>query len=73
MPNLSDISTAKKTKPFVDTDELRITTQTNSQNKILSFTVWKKKKGIKKVFKVDAKWNILKAWQGVEEFCKEIK
>lgn len=73
MPNLSDISTAKKFKPFVDTDELRITTQTNAQNKILSFTVLKKKKNVEKVFTVDSKFNILKAWQGVEEFCKEIK
>lgn len=73
MPNLSAVSTAKKFKPFVDTDELRVTTQTSAQNKILSFTVLKKKKNVEKVFKVDAKWNILKAWQGVEEFCKEIK
>lgn len=73
MPKLSAIETAKKTKPFVDTDELRITTQTNKQNKILSFTALKKKKGLEKVFEVDKKWNILKAWQQLEEFCKDIK
>jgi hypothetical protein len=72
MPNLSDISTAKKFTPFVNTDELRITTQTNNQNKILSFTVLKKKKNIERVFTV-VKFDILKAWQQLEEFCKEIK
>lgn len=73
MPKLSDISTIKKTTAFADTDEIRITTQTSAQNKILSFTVLKKKKKVEKVFIVDAKFNILKAWQQVEEFCKEVK
>jgi len=72
MPNLNNITTVKKFTPFVDTDELRITTQTSAQNKIQSFTVLKKKKSIEKVFTV-TKFDILKAWQGVEEFCKEIK
>lgn len=73
MPKLSDISTIKKTIPFVDTDELRITTQTSAQNKIQSFTVLKKKKNVEMIFIVDSKFNILKAWQQLEEFCKEIR
>jgi hypothetical protein len=72
MPKLSNATTVKKEVPFADTDELRITTQTNQQNKIQSFTALKKKKNIEKVFKV-VKMDILKAWQQLEEFCKDIK
>lgn len=70
MPTISSATRTHKDKPCLNTDVLNMVTNTMN-HKIVGFTVTYR--GKTKVFDVDKKFDILKAWKQVEEWVKTLK